>query len=269
MALKAIIESLDEIDERFHELYTEKGGKFEFTGVEGFKTQADIDRLQTALSKERNEHRIARDRMSLFGDRKPEDILAALDRIPELEAAAAGKLDDSKLNEIVETRIKSRIAPLEREKGTLSQTVAQLTESLTAYQQREIQRSVHDEIRKAATTAHLLPEALEDALMFAERVFEVDETGRVQVRDGFGFTPGTDATTWFSELQSKRPHWWGSSQGGGATGSKGNLSGVSNPWSLAHWNMTEQGKIYKENRQRAESLAKSAGTTIGGPKPRK
>jgi hypothetical protein len=31
--------------------------------------------------------------------------------------------------------------------------------------------------------------------------------------------------------------------------------------------MTEQGRIYRENPERAQQLAVSAGTTIGGPRP--
>ena len=44
MALQIIVETLDDVDEKYHDLYTEKDGKFHLTGVDGMKTQADIDR---------------------------------------------------------------------------------------------------------------------------------------------------------------------------------------------------------------------------------
>jgi len=47
MALKIIEENLDAVDAVYHSLYTEKDGKFQLTGVEGMKTDADIQRLQS------------------------------------------------------------------------------------------------------------------------------------------------------------------------------------------------------------------------------
>lgn len=267
MGLKAILDNLDDVPEHFHELYTEKNGKYEFTGVEGMKTQADVDRLQSALSKERNDHKGTRERFSVLGDRDLDEVVTLLDRIPELEAAAAGKIDDAKLNELVEGRIKTKVAPLEREKGNLAKQVQELSGALEQYQTKERVRTIHDEVRRAATAAKLLPEAMEDALMLAERVLELDDEGRVVVKDGVGFTPGVEPSVWLTDLQPKRPHWWGPSQGGGSTGNNRGGGGGANPWTAEGWNMTEQGRILVENRSRAEQLAKSAGTTIGGPKP--
>lgn len=267
MGLKAILESLDDVPDHFHELYTEKNGRYELTGIEGVKTQADVDRLQSALSKERSDHKGTRERFAVLGDRDLDEVVTLLDRIPELEAAASGKIDETKLNELVEGRIKTKIAPLEREKGTLSKQVQDLTGALEQYQTKERTRTIHDEVRRAATAAKLLPEAMEDALMLAERVLGIDEEGRVVVKDGVGFTPGVEPSVWLSDLQPKRPHWWGPSQGGGATGNNRGGGGGANPWTAEGWNMTEQGRILTENRSRAEQLAKSAGTTLGGPKP--
>lgn len=267
MGLKAILDTLDDVPEHFHELYTEKNGKYELTGIEGIKTEADVTRLQSALTKERNDHKQTREKFSVLGDRKPEEVVELLDRIPELEAAASGKIDENKLNELVEGRLKTKLAPLEREKGTLAQRAQELEGLVQQYQTKERTRTIHDEVRSAAAKAKVLPEAMEDALMLAERVFEVDESGKVTAKEGVGCTPGVDPAVWFTELQSKRPHWWGPSQGGGAAGNRGGAGGGANPWSAEGWNMTEQGKILRENPTRAEQLAKSAGTTIGGKKP--
>lgn len=268
MGLKAIVENLDDVPQQFHELYTQKGDKYELTGVEGIKTQADVDRLQGALTKERNDHKTVRERLALLGDRKIEDVLATLDRLPELEAAAAGKLDENKLNELVEGRIKTRVAPVEREKGQLVQKVQELSGMVEQYQTKEKVRTIHDAVRDAVGKAQgFQSSAVEDALLYAERMLEVNEEGRVVTRDGVGVTPGIDAAVWLSEMQAKKAHWWGPSQGGGAGGNRNGAGNGGNPWSAEGWNMTEQGRILKENRSRAEQLAKSAGTSIGGPRP--
>ncbi len=265
--LKAILDSLEGVEPHFQSLYTERNGKYELTGIEGVKTQADVDRLQTALTKERTDHKQLKDRFSVLGDRKPEDVIAALDRIPELEAAAKGNLDETKISELVEGRIKSRLAPIERQAQTLQQQLSEANASLEMLRTKDSLRIVTDAVRGAASKLKVVDSAVEDVTLLAERLFTIDETGAVITKDNVGVTPGISADVWLTDMQAKRPHWWGPSQGGGAGGNRGGGSGVTNPWSKDSWNLTEQGRIYKENSGKAEQLAKAAGTTIGGPKP--
>jgi hypothetical protein len=268
MALKAVVDSVDDLPEDVKAEYVERDGKFHLQ-VEGMKTQADIDRLQSALTKERNDHKAIKEKFSVLGDRDPTEVVTLLDRIPELEAAAQGKLDDEKINQIVETRVKSKIAPVERERDQLKTQLAEKDGLIEGFTTKEKTRTIHDKVRAAAAKAKVLPEALDDALLLADRQFEVDESGNVVTKDGVGVTPGVDPEVWFTDLQQKRPHWWGPSQGGGAGGSGKGSGGTANPWSHDNWNMTEQGRIYKENPTRAEQLAKAAGTKIGGQRPPK
>ena len=86
-------------------------------------------------------------------------------------------------------------------------------------------------------------------------------------KENVGCTPGISPEVWLNEMQSKRPHWWGPSGGGGAGGSGGQRQFTNNPWTNENWNLTEQGKILMENASRADQLAKSAGTTVGGKRP--
>lgn len=103
--------------------------------------------------------------------------------------------------------------------------------------------------------------------MLAERVFEVDDEGNVTTKDGVGVTPGIAADVWLTEMQDKRPHWWPQSQGGGAGGSGGGGAGGKNPFSAEGWNLTEQGRLVRENPEKADQMAKAAGTTVGGGRP--
>lgn len=267
MPLKSVVDNLDGIPEHFHELYTERNGKFEITGIEGMRTQGDIDRLQSALNKERTDHKGTKEKFAPLSNYDVNDVLQKLDRYSELEEAAKGKIDDAKLEELVGNRLKSRLAPVERERDTLRTQLEQTMQTVQQFQARETQRTIFDKVREAATSAKVLPEAMEDALLLAERVFEVTEDGRVVTKDNVGVTPGIEANVWLTELQTKRPHWWAPSSGGGAQGNRSGAGGGTNPWSHDHWNMTEQGRILSQDRSRAEQLAKSAGTTIGGPRP--
>lgn len=269
MTLKAILESIDDLSDELKKEYVERNGKFELQ-VEGMKTQADIDRLQSALVKERNDHKAVKEVLAQLGDRKMDEVLAQLDRIPELEAAAAGKIDDAKISELVEGRIKSKLAPIERERDRLMQEHKELSGRIAQFEELDRTRKIHDSVRSAIDKIQgFQTSAIEDALLYAERMMEIDDAGKVVTRDSVGVTPGIDAATWLTEMQGKKAHWWGASFGGGASGNAGGSGGGSNPWSAEGWNMTEQGRILRENRQRAENLARSAGTTIGGPRPQR
>lgn len=266
MALKAILDSLEGVPEALHGEYVEKNGKYELQ-VEGMKTEGDVARVQEALRKEKNDFKAYKDRYGVLGDRKPDEILTQLDRIAELEAAAEGKLDDEKINKIVEGRVKQQIAPIVRERDQYKTQLGEKDQLIEGFTTKERTRTIHDAVRKAATGAKVLPEALDDALMLAERTFELTEDGKVVTKDGVGVTPGLGPDVWFTDLQKTRPHWWGQSSGGGAGGNRGGVGGEKNPWSAENWNMTEQGKILVADRSKAEQLAKAAGTSIGGKRP--
>lgn len=270
MELEAVVDDINTVPEQFRELYTERNGKHEITGIKGMKTQADVDRIQAGLVKERNDHKSTKERLAAFGELDPAKVQEELARLPELELAAKGKIDDNKINEIVETRIKSRIAPIQRQLDQATTTLKERDTIIGQFQEKDRVRKISDEVRRAGVAGKVRDTAMDDALILAERVFEVTDDGKVVTKDNVGVTPGVDPAVWFQEMQTKRPHWWPESQGGGAGGSSGSgAGGTSNPWSKDGWNMTEQGKIQRQNPQRAAQLAKMAGTTVGGMRPTK
>ena len=59
MGLKAVVDGLNDIEEPFRPLYQERNGKFELNGVEGMRTQADVDRLLKKADEERQRWGIA------------------------------------------------------------------------------------------------------------------------------------------------------------------------------------------------------------------
>jgi hypothetical protein len=266
--IKALYAAQDEIPENFRDLFEERGGQFHLTKIEGIKTDADVARVQRALDSEKTGHAALKTQWTgFFGERKPEDIQAILDRVPELEAAANGKIDDEKINGIVEGRIKTKLAPVERERDQLNTKLAEAQAVITNYETKERNRTIQDKVREAASKSKVIDTALEDVLMLSERMFEVGEDGTVTTKDGVGVTPGIAPEVWLTEMQAKRPHWWPASGGGGARGGGGGGNFSNNPWSSENWNMTEQGRLFRENPERAKQMAASAGTSIGGLRP--
>jgi hypothetical protein len=260
-ALEAVRDSIDDLPEELKSEYVQGAdGKFTLQ-VTGMKTQADFDRVQGALTKERTDHSALKTRIKdHFGEEKFEDVRAKLDRIPELEAAAEGKMDDEKINQIVEGRLRTKLAPIERERDQLKSQVAEKDGKIGELTAAEKRRTIRDAVREAATKAKVAPEALDDALMLGDAILEVrEDDGKVVVKDNVGFTPGIEPSVLFTDLQSKKPHWFGPSGGGGANGNRGGGVGGTNPFTGDNWNMTEQGKLMRSDPAKADQLARAAG----------
>ena len=271
MTLHSIYARKEDIPEQFAELFSERNGQFELTGIQGIKTEADVERLQRDLRKEREDHKATKAALGKFGDLDADEVFKKLDRIEELEAAAGDKIDEDKINEMVEARVKTRLAPVERENKQLKERVDAQEGQITEFKREKTTRSIHDALRSELTTAKVLPEAFDDALMLAERIFEVrEDDGAVVVRDNVGFTPGIGVKDFISDIREKRPHWWGASAGGGANpgGSGGGMG--NNPWSADSWNMTAQGQVVREKGlEAAKAMAQQAGSSLGSPFPPK
>lgn len=269
MELELILDSLDDLPKEFHPLYTEKDGKFHFTAIKGLKTQTDIDRMREGLEKERSAHKETKAKLEDFNNlsMSVDEIQEKLDRIKELEIAAADKIDDDKINEMVEARLASKLGPVERERDKFKKEAEDKDGVIQSFETKERNRTITDAVRKSATKSKIIDTAMDDVLMLAERVFDVDEDGHVITKDNVGATPGVDPEVWLTDMQSTRPHWWPASSGGGARGSGAGGGFAQNPFSHDHWNLTKQGEAVREDRTKAEQMAKAAGTTIGGAKP--
>lgn len=272
MALEAIHKSIEDIPEAYRDLYSERNGQFELTGIAGIKTQADVDRLSVSLQKERDDHKGTKQKFQVWGDLDYEETIGKLDKIPELEAAAKdGGIDEEKMTELVEGRIVSRLAPIERENAQLKTALAERDETILGHVAKDTKRTIQDALRPAMLEAKVLDVAQEDALMLGERLFEIrEDDGAVVMRDSVGYTPGITPKDWLGEIQAKRPHWWAPSSGGGAGGGGGGGALGNNPWSAKNWNLTQQGQFAREHGvEKATERAKAAGSHLGATSPPK
>ena len=273
MPLKAIHEKIDEIPENYRELYTEKDGKFELTGIQGIKTEADIGRLQRAIDKEKNDHKETKASLKGWTELgELEEIQGKLDKFPELEAAAAGKLDEDAIDAIAQKRaegmVKSQLAPVERERNKLKSQLEDTEGELTTLRAEKVTGTIHKQLREAISTEKVLADYHEDVLLWGDRVLELDDEGRAVTKDKAGVTPGLPAAEWLQGMLETRPGWITPSKGGGSRGSGGGGGYAQNPWSSEHWNMTKQGQIVREKGMDvATRMAEAAGTKVGGRKP--
>lgn len=253
--LELSYDSADDIPAGMESLYTEKDGKQVLTGVKGMKTQADIDRLQTALTKERNDHKTVRTQLSsLSSYGSIEEITANLDRIPELEAKQ-GKGDPADVEKIVT----ARLAPVQRKLDEALNTIAEKDKEIGGYKGEKTKATIAETVRKAAKGLKIRESAIEDAIMFGERVLTIDESGNVVTKENSGVTPFATAEDMLRDILPTRQHWLEDSFGGGSQGGKGSQFSGTDPYSHDGWSITEQMKLMKSDPAKAKKLAERNG----------
>jgi len=254
MALKFQVETLEDLPETLHEYYREEGGKY-FLDAEGVKPAADFDRVTNALAAERKEKKEFKDKAatweSRFTGKTPDEIAALLEKIPLLEAESQGKVDAKRLQEITETTVKQRMAPLEHELGRLRQTVAEREQEIAQFKTNERRRTLHDAVRAIAVKESFQESTYSNAegalMLLAERHLTINESGDIVVSDESRLlTPGLGVREALVELKNHYPYMVKQSIGGGAAGSNGTASGTShNPFKSN--DMTARGKFIRDN----------------------
>lgn len=273
MALSTSHEKIEDIPEAFRALYTEQDGAFVLTGISGVKSQADIDRIHSSLVKERDDHKATKTTLHTWDGMDHKEVTSKLDRFAELEVAAKGNKDemDTKLEELTEARVLTRLAPVERDNKTLKTRCDELEKIATTLQVEKTRRIIGDQVLEACVKSKVVDEARADVQMLAAQVMEVGDDGKTVLtkENIYGVTPGLAPDVFLTEMQPKRQHWWPKTVGGGAPGSGDTFgAGGTNPWSAEGWNMTKQGEYFRENGiEKSEQMAKAAGTTMGGKRP--
>ena len=274
MKLKLSYNSQEDIPNGYEALYTEKDGKWVLTGIEGMKTQEDITRLSESLRKEREDHKKVKDILAKLGgpDLDADALVEKLDEYEELklrvESGEGGKIDDKKVEELVEQRVQRRLAPVERERDRLKTRNTELESENGTLKGTITRGTVESELRRHATEGKVVTSALDDILDIGANIFEVAEDGAVVTKQGVrGVAAGVTPDVWLSDMKEKRPHWWPASQGGGAGGSGGgNGTGV-NPWTKDNWSIEAQAQLVRTDPGKADRLAKAAGVHVGAMSP--
>lgn len=260
MALKMILDSLDGVSEEIAAHYTKKGEKFELQ-AEGAKSQADIDRLQTALNSERATSKEWKTKAEAWGDRKPEEVIPMLDKYPELEAAAESgkkKLDQTQIDGIVN----GRLAPLQRERDQFKKDADDRAAKIAEFEAKETKRTIFDTVRGLATETKAKPDSYGSEygalMLLSKEIFTVDANGQVVVKEGVpGMTHGTLAKDAFAEIQSKHSYLWPDSVGGSSSGSNPSPGGQANPFKFN--NLTDRATFAGQFPDKVDAMVKAAG----------
>ena len=251
--LKAFVQDIEEVDENLRGFYTKAEDD------SGYSLEVDLD-SQKEMRKKVKEFRDTniqmtkqlqelKDKMQPFMDLDPEEVQAALQAQQKVQEAELLPRQD------VEKHIASR---LESEKAKYEQALAEAQEVASTSQNRLNQLLIERDITEAINKVGQLQKgALGDVLRRARIDIEVKDGQLLEKDTGLNL----DTKEWAMKLMKDSPFFFVPNSGISTKGS-GSVEVEINPWKSETKNLTEQGKIYKEDPGKAKRLAAEAGVSI-------
>lgn len=280
MALKAVVDSLDGVEDAIQGLYTEaEDGKY-YLSVDGVDALPQVRGLVTTL---RRFKEVAPDASRLKSklDRLSElegyaDLGLSADEVrealDELEALKAGGAGSEKLEELKATLEQQWQRKLDAQKRANEKAIESLTaerdQYRTALERREIDGGFDAALAKCGGTGTLPGELRDAAKALLMRkyqpkvVWDGDEPKGIVETDLGEVDIETFVETW-SRTDSAAPFMPASgNKGSGAGGGKGGGSARANPFKTETRNLSEQMRLVKENPTLARQLAAEAGVKL-------
>lgn len=282
MSLKAVLENLDDVPEALHGEYEEKDGKF-YLKIDGVDDHPSVLALKNALERQKTDRRKLADELKLLKDKYkdfPEDM--TVDEFNRLKTALEeAEADPNKKKQLQDEAVAARkmleqkIAAMEKKHG---EEVAKLMKNISGKDAFIAQLLIEDGLTKALIDAGVSKEFLKASkALLAKDVKVVEEDGEyhaIVTTDTGDLDIPEYVQDWVSSDEGKvfvAPAKGGDAGGGGGGGGgkppPRSVPGEKNPWAKESWNLTQQGKMLKEDRVKADKLAKAAGKTIPAAPP--
>ena len=250
MALKAIVDNLDGLAEDVAKEYKQReDAKYvlDVMSVDGLEL-AEVSKLQSALSKERENSRKATEQLKAFDGLDPTKAREALKKLEEM----ATWTPEQKVKEQIETVKASIIEAHAKEKAALQEKVEKLTKSL---QEEMITSVVSQEVAKQKGNVRLLMPHIQKQTRlrdadgkFISEVLDTDGNPRVYGSDGHPMSIGELV----AEMKTQ-DDFASAFEGTGATGSGATGSNTQRTGGRA--NLEELAKLPPAQRmQRAQEL---------------
>lgn len=273
--IRAVLESLEEIPQALHDIYTEKEGKF-LLDLEGVEEHPSTSALRNALEAQKAARKKLADEVKTLKDRlakipddfDPEEVARLKAQLEEYEAdPTKQKPTDKQREEAVAARkmLEQKITSLEKAHAT---EIDGFKKQIVTKDQFISQLLIDDGLTKALVEAGISKEFLKAAkALLREDVKVVEEDGEYRAiveTDTGPLEINRYVNDWVASDEGKPfvPQAKGGDAGGGRGTAQRQQILDKNPWTKEHWNITEQGKLFKTDRVRAEKLAKAAGKQL-------
>jgi len=239
MALALVTDAVPAGQEAFY--ISKDDGKF-YLDVSGLE---DTSGLKKALDENRRLAKDSKAALAILQEQfagidpvKVKEMMVKLEGDGEASLIAAGKID-----EVIAKRSEKLRLELQKRVDAADDATKAERARADAYKQRVLD----NHIRAAAAKAGLHVDAIDDALLRAQSIFTLDDSGNAVQLDSEGQTVlGKDGKTPFSPtewLENPPKHWLMSqASGGGANGGRHTNDGGSKTMTRAHFNSLEADK---------------------------
>lgn len=255
MAIKAILDDLDDAPETIRDQYEEKDGKF-ILSVDGVDSHPTVATLKNAYERVKADKKRLGDEIDMLKARLeglPDDFDAQA--YEALKAAAEGKEPPKADEQVAQVR-----GQLERKHAA---DLAKKDERIATLEAEVRRRAIDDGLMGALVEANIdkpyLPAA--KALLKDKGVIKlIEEDGKFDatVETDMGPMPLSKfVSDWAAGDEGKV--FVSQARGADAKGGGGGRPGEVNPWKKETFNMTEQGNIFRQDRGKAERLMRAAG----------
>lgn len=253
MSLKTYINNLEEVPESLHDYYHEDGDGFRLD-LEG---QQDRNELKNKLGEFRNNNKALKEQLEAYQARfaeleevDPAEIKKAMKAHKEAkdkQMLPASEVDRLLKERLTEAQSKSQ-KELEEAKSLASQLSMQMSQMM-------IEKNITEAVQQVG---QLQKGALSDVLHRAKIEMDWVDGGLVERSTGLS----VEATNWAETLFKNSPFFFQPNTGVGSRGSsKG--SNTPNPFMAGDtFNLTEQGRLIRENPNEAMKMAREAGVEL-------
>jgi len=244
MALKALLKSLDEVDEQFQSLYVKEGDVFvlavddtDYKQTLGEFRNNNIELTKKLQQAEGASEELAalKEQVEKFQGIDPEKAKEAMDKIRNIEEKQL--IDAGEIDTVIEQRVAQRVermrADLEGKVNAATKRNEQLEAENGKYKGRLSEVVIDSALQQAVSNvAPIRKGAMRDAIARGREVWTLDENGQpvpmIKGANGKEVMYGSDGKTvlsmdeWAQSLAMEAPYLFEGNAGGGANG---NLSG--------------------------------------------
>lgn len=256
MGLKAILDSLDNVPAEQHDLYTEKDGKFFLDLEDDVKEHPSVAALSNAYRQEQTKRRAK--------DTEIAGLKARVEGLPEdfdgaayeaLKEQAEGKEPPKTDDQVVRVR-----EQLERKHAN---DLAKKDERIAVLEKAIEGKTVDDDLSRAMDEANIDPKhkkKLAPYLKALGNIKMLEEDGRFTAEVETDMGPVSLAkfvSDWAGSDDGKE--YVGKPTGLDARGANDTRKFENNPFSKQAWSKTAQGAVIREDRAKAERMARAAG----------
>ena len=247
MKLKAILETLDGLDEALKPFYTEKDGKF-ILALDHVDDHPDVKGLKASLTSARAEKKTLETKVTELTDKfgsLPDDFM---DNYNRLKDSGTGNVDQ---------KLADQRARLTQEKDT---AVNKVTAERDSFKSRVEKLTSENAINVALAEANVAPHMQKAVRAMFQSQIKVDYEGdeaivtieNLPVVDKIKAWAGTEEGKYFVAAPANGGGGGGNNKPGSGNNAK------DNPWSEEGFNLTKQADLLKNDPNKAAQLKASA-----------